>query len=147
MPRPDVEGLRWTTEDQWHVTLRFLGECDVDDAIAAMSAVSAGATTAVMGPATGRFGRRVLHVPVAGLDDIARRVVNKTKRVGKPPEPRPFHGHLTLARARDRRGVDLRSYCDVPMAAAWPVDEATLVASRLSPGGARYEVIERFPLS
>ena len=26
--RPEVAGLRWTTEPQWHVTLRFLGEVD-----------------------------------------------------------------------------------------------------------------------
>jgi 2'-5' RNA ligase len=146
MPRPDVEGLRWTTEDQWHVTLRFFGEASEDDAIAALSMVHAPATTAVMGPRTGRFGRRILHVPVGGLDDVAGRVIDKTKRVGTPPEPRPFHGHLTLARARDRRGVDLRASCDVPLVGEWRVDEVTLVASRLSPRGARYEVVERFPL-
>lgn len=147
MPRPNVDGLRWTTENQWHVTLRFFGEADVDDAVAALATADTSATTAVMGPATGRFGRRILHVPVSGLDEIATRVVDKTKGVGKPPEPRPFNGHLTLARARDRRGVDLRPYCGAPLAGEWAVDEITLVASRLSPTGARYEIVERFPLN
>lgn len=146
IPRPEIEGVRWTTEDQWHVTLRFFGECEVDDAVAAVRAVSAAPATAVMGPATSRFGRRILHLPVAGLEDVAKRVINKTKRVGKPPEPRPFHGHLTLARARDRRGIDLRPYSDIPLAGEWPVDDVTLVASQPSPNGARYEIVERFPL-
>ena len=26
LPRPAVDGVRWTTPDQWHVTIRFLGE-------------------------------------------------------------------------------------------------------------------------
>ena len=25
LTRPEIEGLRWTTRDQWHATLRFLG--------------------------------------------------------------------------------------------------------------------------
>ena len=29
LERPPLPGLRWTTPDQWHVTMRFLG--DVDD--------------------------------------------------------------------------------------------------------------------
>jgi RNA 2',3'-cyclic 3'-phosphodiesterase len=143
LARPEVDGLRWMTEDQWHVTLRFLGECDVDDAMAALSTVDAALTTAVMGPVTGRFARRVLHVPVAGLDEVAGRVITKTKRVGKPPEPRPFNGHLTLARSRERRGVDLRPLTGVPLAGEWPVDEVTLVVSQLHPKGARYEIVGR----
>jgi 2'-5' RNA ligase len=147
LARPEVDGLRWTTEDQWHVTLRFFGECDVDDAAAALATVDAGSTVATMGPTTGRFGKRVLHVPVQRLDDVARQVVNKTKRVGKPPEPRPFRGHLTLARARDRRGVDLRPLSGVDLAGEWPVTEVTLVASQLHPKGARYEIVARQPLT
>ena len=100
-----------------------------------------------MGPATGRFGRRVLHVPVHGLEDLAAATVEATAGVGLPPDRRPFAGHLTLARARDRRGVDLRPLSGVPVGGRWPVEELTLVASRL--GGrapARYEVMETLPL-
>jgi 2'-5' RNA ligase len=31
LPRPDVAGVRWTTQGQWHVTLRFLGQVAADD--------------------------------------------------------------------------------------------------------------------
>ena len=143
LSRPDVEGLRWTTPDQWHVTLRFFGNVDLDEASAALSSASAPATTAALGPETGRFARRILHVPVSGLDGVAQAVVGATKNVGRPPEPRPFNGHLTLARAKDRRrGVDLRALVGTPLAASWPVREVCLVESHLSPKGANYEVVE-----
>ncbi|HVM01677.1 MAG TPA: 2'-5' RNA ligase family protein, partial [Acidimicrobiales bacterium] len=96
-----ARALRWTGPEQWHVTLRFLGDAGLDEAARAFRAVAAparpGPATAVLGPATGRFGRRVLHLPVAGLDDLAAAVVAATAGVGEPPEDRPFAGHLTLA--------------------------------------------------
>jgi 2'-5' RNA ligase len=145
--RPEVEGLRWTTRDQWHVTLRFFGSVEIEDVASALRSVSAPATTAVIGPDTGRFGKRVLHVPVAGLDVLAKAVVGATKAVGKPPEPRPFSGHLTLARARDRRrGVDLRPFVGTAVSATWPVSEVCLVESHLSSKGANYEVVETVSL-
>ena len=143
LPRPEVDGLRWTTRDQWHVTLRFFGSVDLDDAVSALRSVSAPATTALVGPETGRFGKRVLHVPVEGLDAVASAVVRATENVGKPPDPRPFKGHVTLARAQDRRrGVDLRPLVGTPIAAEWPVTQVCLVESHLSLKGATYEVVE-----
>jgi len=143
LPRPEVEGLRWTTRDQWHVTLRFFGSVELEAASAALRSVTATSTTAVLGPETGRFGRRILHVPVGGLADVANAVVGTTEEVGKPPDPRPFSGHLTLARARDRRrGVDLRELVGTPVAARWPVTEVCLVESHMNPKGASYEVVE-----
>ena len=148
LPRPDVAGLRWTSPEQWHVTVRFLGEADVEEAVAGFRAIEApGRVIAEAGPCTGHFGRRVLHVPVAGLGPVATATVTATAGVGEPPPERPFAGHLTLARARDRRGVDLRPLSGVPVGGRWPVEELTLVASRL--GGrspARYEVVEVLPL-
>jgi 2'-5' RNA ligase len=141
LARPAIDGLRWTTEDQWHATLRFLGDADVDDATARLAGIDATSTVAVMGPVTDRFGQATLHAPVAGLDALAEAVA-----AAFGPEDRPFRGHLTLARARPRRGVDLRPLCGVPLAGEWPVDEVTLVASELHPKGARYEIVARQPL-
>ena len=49
LARPEVEGLRWTTRDQWHVTLRFFGEAKLEDALGALRRVSAESTVAEMG--------------------------------------------------------------------------------------------------
>ena len=147
LDRPEVAGVRWTDRAQWHVTLRFLGRVDdVAAAVEALGAVRAGPTVASLGPAVGRFGQRVLHVPVTGLDAVAAAVVTATAHVGEPPEERPFHGHLTLARATGRARVDLRALAGQPVEGSWPVDEVGLVESHLSPRGARYEILERIRL-
>jgi len=147
LPRPAVDGLRWTSREQWHVTLRFLGSVeDVDGVATALGSVRVPHRAAVLGPEIGRFGQRVLHIPVTGLDDVAVAVVEATAAVGRPPEDRPFAGHVTLARVRGRRRVDLRPLTGAGVEATWPVDAVTLFESRLHPKGARYEVVARFPL-
>jgi 2'-5' RNA ligase len=123
--------------------LRFLGEADQGEAAAALASANAPATIAVMGPVTGRFGQRVLHVPVAGLDVAAAAVRDA---FGGDAEEE-FTGHLTLARVRGRRRVDLRPLCGVPLEGEWPVTEIKLVASQLDPDGARYETVAHVPLS
>lgn len=142
LARPDVPGLRWTGPDQWHVTLRFLGSQEVDEILPMFNGLELPLRPreAVLGPSTGRFGRRIVHVPVSGLDDLAAAV--RPLPSGERAD-RPFAGHITLARARDRRGVDLRSIVDVPCSASFPVTEVTLVASRLGRGPAQYEVVAR----
>jgi 2'-5' RNA ligase len=146
MPRPVVPGLRWTTEDQWHVTLRFLGEEDEAAAAEALGRLRFGSRpVAEVGPAVARLGDGILHVPVAGVDGLASAVGAATADVGMPPPARPFRGHLTLARA-NRRGASLRGLVGTPLAGRWEVEEVALVASRLHPQGARYSVVRRVTL-
>jgi 2'-5' RNA ligase len=152
LPRPDVGGVRWTTREQWHVTLRFLGQIatdDVDEATGAFGRIdvdTVGAVSAQMGPATACFGRSILQVPVQGLDELARVTVEATAAVGQPPDDRPFHGHVTLARARRRTG-DLRRLRGAPVGARWRVAELTLVASTPHRDGSRYEVVSSLALA
>lgn len=166
LDRPPRAGLRWTTRDQWHVTLRFLGPvADIDPVVAALAGLSSlsslswpgepgerswsgelsGPGDAVLGPTVGRFGHRVLHVPVAGLDALAAEVVDATAHLGRPPDPRAFAGHLTLARVAKGARVDLRTLAGAPLAARWSVAELCLVESRLYSAGARYRIVARFP--
>ena len=155
--RPDLPGGRWTTADQWHVTLRFLGEvaeADGPEVVDVLRAVAARhrPVTAVLGPVTGRFKDRILHVPVAGLDDLAADVIAATATMGDaPPEDRAFQGHLTLARVRPRQArlsppALPPSVVGRPLAGSWTVRELTLVASDRRPGGSVYSVVDRAPL-
>jgi 2'-5' RNA ligase len=149
--RPQRPGIRWTTPDQWHVTLRFLGQL-VDEEVEGVKAALAGLesagrngpVTADAGPAWVRLGPSVLCLPVAGLGEVAASVVAVTSGIAAPEVGRPFRGHLTIARAA--RGVDPRPPAPVPFSASWEVDQVTLVASTLHPAGARYEVISRYRL-
>jgi 2'-5' RNA ligase len=149
LDRPEVPGLRWTTRDQWHVTLRFLGEVsDVQPVAQALDALSRLSPAEVcLGPATGRFGQRILHVPVEGLEAAARAVVQATAHLGRPPDDRPFSGHLTLARVAKGANVDLRPLTGVHLSGSWVVEDVCLVESRLSSKGASYHVLDRFPLA
>jgi 2'-5' RNA ligase len=147
LPRPAIPGLRWTDREQWHVTLRFMGRVDAVAAVdEALSHVHGPAVDVVAGPTVGRFGHRVLHVPVDGLAPLAAAVVDATAAFGEPPEDRPFAGHVTLARVRRGARVDLRALAGAPVEGRWRVDAVTLVESRLGGAGARYDVIGRYPL-
>jgi 2'-5' RNA ligase len=146
LERPAITGLRWTRADQWHVTLRFLGEADVAPVTGALEGVDVPAPRAQLGPAVGRFDDRILHVPVRGLEVLAQAVVAATAGLGRPPEERPFRGHLTLARVAKNARVDLRRLAGAPLEGSWDATSFCLVESKLSPAGSRYEVVEQFGL-
>jgi 2'-5' RNA ligase len=150
LPRDAHPGLRWTTEPQWHVTLRFLGAV-AEETIEGVSrrlaraAATARPTEAIAGPRAGRLGPGVLALPVGGLDRLAAEVgaALGPDREG-PARGRPFRGHLTLARAR--RPAALATVALPELAATWPVEGITLVRSDLRPDGAVYTVLGRWPL-
>lgn len=156
LERPRLAQLRWTTEEQWHVTLRFLGEVPdselpavraaLDHVPRALSpALTDGGLEAVLGPAVAWFpGRQVLQAPVGGLEALADAVADATADWGEPAEPH-FRGHLTLARVRDRRPGP-GSLAGPPLVASWEVGELVLYASTLGPGGSRYEAVHRVAL-
>jgi 2'-5' RNA ligase len=155
LERPARPGLRWTTEDQWHVTVRFLGRIDaimqgrVQDALEQVAA-EADPVDVTAGPAPRGLGRGVWVLPVDGLEALAARVALATGEIGQPPPARPFRGHITLARARRPDALAaLRSSAPARgagLSARWLATELTLVQSDLRPDGARYEVLQRWQL-
>lgn len=143
--------LRWTSPEQWHVTLRFLGEVADDDlagVVDALAAVAAGhrSLMAELGPATRVLSGHVLVVPVAGLDDLGTAVIAATAEVGRPPDTRPFRGHLTLARARGRGRLP-SGVAGTRLSGRWTVGELALIRSHLEPDGARYETLTTVALA
>jgi 2'-5' RNA ligase len=154
LPRPDLGSLRWTTEDQWHITLRFLGEVEAPGAVAdalrevpeTLRQAEIDDVEAVLGAATAWFrGRQILHIPVTGLEALARAVAVATVPWGDETEAPPFSGHLTLARVR-RRQTGPANLAGTPVSAEWTVKEIALMSSTLGPGGSRYGVVARVPL-
>jgi 2'-5' RNA ligase len=146
LPRPEVEGVRWTGAERCHVTLDFLGEVsDLEGARAAFAgAAPLASVTARAGPATRFMGRKLLCVPVAGLDGLAERARSALQALGPRRKQREFLGHLTVARSRRPMPRELAG---APISGSWEVSELTLVSSTLGRGGPRYEVIDALPLT
>ena len=141
MPRPQARGVRWIPAANLHVTLRFFGDAEPDDARVALDSTRLPRAVAEVGPRVRRLGGRSLVLPVTGLEALAGAVTAATADVGKPPDPRPFTGHITLARLR-RGAADLPR--DQVVDDQFGVDEVLLVRSELSSAGARYEPIGRW---
>ncbi len=143
LERAEIGGLRWTGREQWHITLRFLGEADQSDVEDSLRGFQGSATTVRLGPASRRLGGRVLVLSADGLGELAAEVRARTEAIGQPPERRDFTGHLTLARAKKRvPGAAV----GLPFEAEFLATELWLVSSQLHPDGARYTRLIHWPL-
>lgn len=149
LERRDEAGVRWVPRSQWHVTIRFLGEATVDEVQAALTGLGPATAsidrpvTAELGPAVSRLGRSVVCVPVHGLGPLATAVASLTTGIGDPPDPRPFTGHLTLARLRGRAACGIAG---APIAGRFDVVDLELVQSTLGSSGASHAVVATFAL-
>lgn len=153
--RPDRDGVRWTPEADWHVTLRFLGEVPEPDPVVtalASELTGRGARAATLGEATSLLGS-VLVVRVEGLDSLATLARLATSRLGDPPRPDPFVGHITVARTGRRGVADQLAGRPITAGAGttWSVGEVALVKSvagspAAGPSTTRYETVATVPL-
>lgn len=139
LPRDGWVDVRWTPEDNWHVTLAFLGEADVDDVMRRLSRGEYHAATAVLAPRMRTMGRESLVVPVDGLDQVAAAV---RTHVFANAQRQPFRGHLTVGRSVGKRPiVSTTRSGQIVAPLAFEVTEIALVRSVLSAAGARYDTV------
>jgi RNA 2',3'-cyclic 3'-phosphodiesterase len=163
-PRQEAEStLRWTVQEQWHVTLAFMPEVpdrSLDDLLARLERAAARRTPfsvtvtgggAFPNPARAKVVYAALdvddHEELRRLSVGARAAANKA---GAEAEGGRFHPHLTLARVR--RPLDVTRWLrvlDGYRGPTWAAGQIGLVRSYLGEGPRnrpRYEVIESFPL-
>lgn len=141
--RKDQVGARFVPPENWHVTLRFLGEADPNEVAAALSTATFRPAEIDLGPAVDVGGERTLFVPVAGADDLAAETVRVTRRLGTEAIRRRFLGHVTVARLKRRANMP-RALGEL-VSASWTATEVALVESTLHPDGARYDTLITFP--
>jgi 2'-5' RNA ligase len=153
--RPDLAGLRWVSEERWHLTLAFLGAITPDAAAQAAAVVDvvASRTTAQLVEVDGVGGfpsAGAASVAWLGVRDPDGALGGAASAVGAALglEATRFHPHVTLARARSRP-VDLRPWIaqartDVPRAVL-PIDRVELIRSHLG-AEPRYETLHSAPL-
>lgn len=142
LPRKDQRGVRFVHPDNWHLTLRFLGDANPDAVAQALDGIEFDRTEVHLGPGVDLLGDRALVVPASGLDDVARTVTERTRDLGEPPRKR-FTGHLTLARLKPH--AIMPRVLGALFQATFPLEEIALVQSRLHPDGARYDTIATWP--
>jgi RNA 2',3'-cyclic 3'-phosphodiesterase len=149
--------LRWTSSETWHITLQFLGATppvQADCIVAGLGRIQSPPVPVLLHE-TGFFDRAGVYFAGVNvspeLQQLQKEVVVSTSQCGFTPEDRPFHPHVTLARAKgDCRLKALKKLKGrTNQKAEFPsfvASEFLLYEAFLGAGGSRYEVRARFPL-
>ena len=155
-----LPGLRWAPPDNYHLTLRFLGEVErpaaraIDQALAALRMPQFELSLAGIGG----FGEgRQLRSLWAGVDSqpalnrLQARVEQAVTRAGQPPQARRFKPHVTLARCK--HGAPPRDKLQPFLAERglyrsrpFTVERFTLFSSFLTGSGSIYTPEVEYPL-
>jgi 2'-5' RNA ligase len=157
MLRGGISGARWIPPENYHITLRFIG--DIDEGFAHE-----------IGMSLGMVRRPSFSVTLEGLDvfggDKPRAIVVRARsepalmelqadmerllrRLGAPPEPRKFTPHVTLARLRGATSSGVAAYLGARgyfPSLRFEAARFVLYSSRDSVGGGPYLVEGDYPL-
>lgn len=151
-----VRDMRWQTEEQLHLTLRFIGEVErhqADDLAAALGQLRFEPFRLQLG-GIGTFERRRQGALWAGLRPseqlhaLNAKVERACQSAGLEAERRSFHPHITLARWKNRKpGLEpfLEQHAGLT-SPPWEVRDFILYESRLGREGAHYEPVESYAL-
>jgi 2'-5' RNA ligase len=152
-----VPGARWTTPDQMHLTLRFIGEVneavadDIDGALTGLRAPSFPLELAGVGEFGGNLPRALWAGvrPSRELHHLQKKVETAMQRLGLSPEERKFTPHVTLARLKNaprEKVMDFLSHYGLFASGPFEVTRFALFSSRLGGAGAVYNVERTYGL-
>ncbi|HZP76937.1 MAG TPA: RNA 2',3'-cyclic phosphodiesterase [Pseudolabrys sp.] len=157
MLRGGIPGARWIDPENYHVTLRFIG--DVDDSIAhevasMLGKVKRNAFEMHLDGLSSFGGRKPRAVvasiaPTSPLIEVQAEHERLMQRIGLEPEGRKFTPHVTLARLRDSSSRQVADYLAARgyfRTASFRVSQFVLFSSRASVGGGPYIVEASYPL-
>lgn len=151
-----IPAARWQDADNLHITLRFVGEVDrhmaADLETALESITFAPFPLQISGVGHFEANRRAKAVwariaPSAALDELQMRVEIACRRAGLSAETRRFVPHITIARLNAGTGPigDWLHANGALRLGPWQVDRFSLFESDLTPNGAIYTEITKFP--
>jgi RNA 2',3'-cyclic 3'-phosphodiesterase len=158
MLKGGLPGARWIEPENYHVTLRFIGDIDgraADDFADALPRVSAPPVTlSVRGLSV--FGSKQPHALIAciapnpSLLTLQADIDRLAQRLNFPADPRRFTPHITLARLKNAKAADAGRYLAERGLVSAPDFTATrfvLMSSRDSTGGGPYVIEAEYPLA
>jgi 2'-5' RNA ligase len=157
MLRGGLSGARWIEAENYHMTLRFIG--DIDDSTAreihATLEKIRRPPFIVIIEELGSFGgtkpralvaRAKPAPPLVELQALQERLM---RRIGIAPEPRKFTPHVTLARLRAATSAGVAEYLSARgyfFSRRFEAKRFVLFSSRASIGGGPYVVEAAYPL-
>ncbi len=153
-----VEGARWRPEENFHLTLAFIGEADRHGFSAALDALSS-----IEAPAfemrlsgVGTFGDKKPHALWAGVDappelhHLQSKVETALRRAGFNLEKRKFKPHVTLAYLKGTTQDAAELYAaqhGLFSCGPFPVEDFHLYSSQLGNKASSYRIEASYALS
>lgn len=158
------DDVRWISEQNLHITLKFFGEVK-SEKLPAMRLALREATArhspfslelSNIGTFGGREGLRVMWVSVAGeilrLEALTADMNVAYSVLNFERDQRPFKPHLTFGRVRDNVSTRRRAELEVAVGKVemsdllWRINAISLIRSARTPKGPTYEIIETVDL-
>ncbi|AAL53043.1 MULTISPECIES: RNA 2',3'-cyclic phosphodiesterase [Brucella] len=155
--RGGLPGARWIDVENYHITLRFIGDVEGHMADEIANALDRVRRPEFMLNLSGvdAFGSKKPHSiyagvsPSPGLNTLQAEIERICQRLRLPADPRKFTPHVTLARLKNARIEDVVHYLSGRANFAtlpFKVGRFVLMSSRDSVGGGPYIVEEAWPL-
>jgi 2'-5' RNA ligase len=157
LARGGLIGARWVEPENYHITLRFIGDVDprtADEVVRALDEVKR-APAPVEFEGLSWFGgdkpRAVVAKvkPAPALVELAADHERRLRRLGLAPETRNFTPHVTLARMRGVSAAAVADYLAARgrlAASGFVADAFVLMSAREGVGGGPYVAEAEFPL-
>ena len=156
--RGGLPGARWIDVENYHITLRFIGDVDgrtADEIVERLDRIDR-PEFQIRLDGIGSFGSKKPHSVWAGVSPspemyaLQAEIERICQRIGLAPDPRKFTPHVTLARLKSSRVDDVVHYLSGRgnfQTSSFTVPRFVLLSSRESVGGGPYLTEEVFPLS
>ncbi len=155
--RGGLPGARWVDVENFHLTLRFIGDVEghvADEVANALDRVRRPTFNLALS-GVGQFGGKKPHSIWAGvaaspdLFALQAEIERICQRLGLPADPRKFTPHVTLARLKNASPEAVANYLSARgnfSTMPFRVGRFVLMSSRDSVGGGPYIVEEAWPL-
>ena len=156
--RGGLPSARWIDVENYHLTLRFIGDVEsrfADEIVAALDRIERAPFTLTL-DGVAAFGSRKPHSVYAGvqpsppLEALQADIDRVCRRLGLPADVKKFVPHVTLARLRQPKANDVAHYLAARgnfRTLPFQVGRFMLFSSRDSVGGGPYVREESYPLT
>ena len=155
--RGGIVGARWLEPEDYHITLRFIGDIDaraardIDDTLSDIRRPEAPIRFEELSWFGGDKPRAIVAKVKAdpALMDLQAEQERRLRRIGLEPETRKYTPHVTLARLRGASQTAVASYLALRgalLADSFTAERFVLYSAREGSGGGPYVVEAAYPL-